>query len=109
MMKIVNLTPHAVRVFDDGALVAEYGDSGVVARVAVTEERLVGIKQKHGAIPIYSVKFGEVQGLPPMVEGVVYIVSLLVKQAAKDRFDLYSPHGLIRGDDGQPIGCKGLC
>ena len=75
-----------------------------VARVATT--------QKKGAIidgiQCYTTSFGEVEGLPEPQPGTILVVSLLVKQAAGNRFDLASPGQLIRDEEGRPIGCDGL-
>jgi hypothetical protein len=52
--------------------------------------------------------FGELEGLPEPIEGVFFIVSRIVREAAKDRTDLLVPQGLIRDENGQPIGCESL-
>ena len=43
------------------------------------------------------------------MDGVILIVSTLVKNASPDRKDLVSPGELIRNEAGQPVGCKGFC
>lgn len=53
-------------------------------------------------------KFGEVYDLPPYEEGVFWIVSRLVAEAAKGRKDLLVPGPQIKGEDGVVVGCKGL-
>ena len=60
-----------------------YPPSGNVARVSSTHSQF----DENG---IASLSFGEVQGLPAPEEGVFYIVSALVAQAAK-RADVVSP------------------
>lgn len=63
-------------------------------------------------IPVWSVGYGDVEGVPEKNNRDVYIVSLLVKQALPDRTDLYgvdsSPEGAVRDANGGIIGVKGL-
>lgn len=63
---------------------------------------------EHAGIPLLAVQYGEVTGLPEPVPGTIYIVSQMVRTARPDRVDLASPGELVRGADGQPIGCRGL-
>ena len=104
MMK--NMTPHVLRIFDaEGVtLLAEIPPSGQVARVAVSR----GAAGSHDGLPLFRTVTGVPEGLPAPVAGVTYIVSLVVRQALPERGDLASPGQLIRGDDGQPVGCRGL-
>ena len=67
--------------------------------------RVVG---EHDGVVLYRQSFGAVDGLPVPAEGTMYVVSLLVRQAAPDRADLASPGELVRDNAGQPTGCKGL-
>ena len=59
-------------------------------------------------IPLFMTSFGEASGLPESDPNIIFIVSLLVRQAVPERQDLYSPGELLRDDSGQPIGCIGL-
>lgn len=59
-------------------------------------------------IYIYKTKYGEVTNLPEPKEGVIYIVSTLVRLASPERKDLYSPAKPVRNEAGQVIGCMGL-
>lgn len=104
-MNLINLTPHAIRIIGaDGAEITTLQPSGSVARVAVTRHPSPGI----GTIPVSVPSFGAVAGLPAPAPGTVYIVSAMVREASRDRRDVYSPGELVRGADGQPIGCRGL-
>jgi len=58
-------------------------------------------------IPVFSVTYGS-GNMPEQVSGVAYIVSALVRSAYPDRTDLLIPHGLVRDDDGNIIGCRGF-
>lgn len=82
-MQIVNLTPHEITLCG-----TKYPSAGE-ARVAVTE-RQVG---ELNGIPIVQEVYGDVTGLPEPVDGVVYVVSLLVLQRCAGRSDVY---GLTR-------------
>lgn len=79
-MKLINLTPHAI-VLNDGR---NLPPSGEVARVSATYTDF----SKEG---IAEVRFGEPVGLPAPQEGVMLIVSGLLKQACPQRQDLISP------------------
>ncbi len=50
---------------------------------------------------------GQVENLNP-IEGVGYIVSLAVAQAARDRKDLFVPDDLVRDEKGVIVGCRRL-
>jgi hypothetical protein len=110
-MRIVNLTPHAITVCNaEGAPLATFSPSGSVARVAVSREpmgHLGGTK-----IPLFRSQFGALVGLPDFNsdDDAVFIVSAIVAQHPDvvGRGDVLSPGDLVRGPDGQPVGCKGL-
>jgi len=118
-VKLVNLTPHVVKIFDENKnLVAEINPVAPPARVATKRVRsgalfgLIPVYSGSGAlfglIPVYSVEYGKVENLPPDDGETCYIVSAIVKAAVPDREDVFSPGELLRGEDGQPIGCIGL-
>lgn len=120
-MILVNLTPHSIRVFsaDGKTEIATVPPSGAVARVEVARaesgvipiewdaERLLAGDPLSG-IPVFTSSYGDVLNLPPAQSGVVFIVSAMVRQAVPARRDVMSPGELIRGTDGQPIGCRGM-
>lgn len=62
---MINLTPHEIILVEaDGAEIASFPASGVVARVSVTE-KVTGIQYFDGIpVDIVSSTFGEVTGLP---------------------------------------------
>lgn len=106
-MKFVNLTPHTINVVGtSGAMVASFEPSGQSAR-CVPSSTLIRME---GEIPLYETKLGPLTGLPEPQEGTCYITSLAAKQAAQaqGRTDVVSPGELVRGENGQPVGCKGL-
>jgi hypothetical protein len=61
------------------------------------------------SIPVESVTYGEIEGLPDYQEGVYYIVSGLVAAAAAKigRTDCLAPGGLVRdkNNPGLILGC----
>lgn len=120
-MKIINLTPHEINIHipnvwdmeglpnlemnvDHGITTVTIPASGTIARCK-TERKVIG---NIDGIQITSTVFGEVEGLPEPKEGVVYIVSSLVAQAAKDRTDVFIPDDTVRDEQGNIIGCRSL-
>jgi hypothetical protein len=106
MSEVINLTPHAVSLADaDGNVIATFPPSGQVARVATTTEVVGELMGR----PISRTTFGEVTGVPAPAEGVVYLVSTLVAQAAR-RSDVVSPDTgptAVR-KDGQVVAVRGF-
>ena len=103
MKTITNMTPH------DIVIVGENGNrtiptSGKVARVEA-ESRSCGF---FDGIPLSSVKFGAVTGLPEYQPDTLLIVSAMVRAAVSDRPDLASPGELVRDAGGKVIGCRNL-
>lgn len=103
--QLVNLTPHTVNIYDlEGKVQVVSLQSEGVARVSTTSV-VVGEIQ---GVSLVATKYGQIEGLPEPKEGVIYVVSFIVRQAAPHRTDLASPGQLIRDEKQQPIGCKGL-
>ena len=94
-----NFTPHVVRLNDGRAF-----ESDGVARVSNSFSEF----DENG---ICSVHYGEVHGLPEEVNGVIYIVSTIVKLALPDRKDLVVPatgHPNCVREDGQVVSVPGF-
>jgi len=102
-MKLINLTPHEVILCG-----IKIPASGQQARVATTRKLGVYTVVGEWPVPVYHTVFGAVTGLPEAAEGVGYIVSALVRSAAPERRDLYSPADLQRDATGAVIGCESL-
>jgi hypothetical protein len=100
-MTFVNLTPHSVT---DALSGQTFPPSGTVPRVATT---FTPAGEACG-VQLFRRTFGAVEGLPEKRDGIMLIVSAIVAAAAPDRDDLVSPGELVRGQDGQPVGCKGF-
>ena len=102
-MAILNLTPHMINIVWDGGKM-DIAPSGIVARCSQSEIVVGDVE----GIPLTQQQFGEVVDLPSAQPGVTLVVSRLVAAACPDREDLVIPGPLVRGEDGRPIGCKGL-
>lgn len=98
-MRLINLTPHAIVCGD-----ITVAPSGAVARVSAASQEAGNV----GGIPLFRTTFGEVVGLPAQEEGVLLIVSAMVRTALPARTDLLSPGEPVRDAEGRVIGCKGL-
>lgn len=105
-MRVVNLTPHEVTVFDDDDTVIKTYPSEGLARARQTNV-IVGCLD---GTPVVRTEFGEVDGLPEPAEDTVYIVSIITVNAAKahgrSTDDLLVTSGPVRNDRGQTIGCR---
>ena len=102
-MKLLNLTPHEVVLC--GIKIAS---SGQQARVATTRKLGTYTVVSDRPVPVYYTVLGAVTGLPRPNDGVGYIVSALVRSAAPDRRDIYSPADLVRDAAGIVTGCNSL-
>lgn len=104
---IINLTPHALTILAaDDTVIRVIPASGQVARCVQTVEALDAVD----GIPAVKAGYGEVENLPAPQEGVVYVVSGLVRAALPGRADLCSP-GDQQRDPQNPsriIGCRRL-
>lgn len=102
-MKLINLTPHDVILCG-----IKISASGSQARVAMTRKLGAYTVVGEWPVPVYHTALGEVTGLPEASDGVGYIVSAMVRAAAQERRDLYSPADLQRDASGNVIGCESL-
>jgi len=103
IMTLINLTPHEVVLCGQ-----HIPASGQQARVSMTRQQTGTIDIDGTTVPIYSTILGTVTGLPEAAEGVGYIVSAMVRSAAPERRDIYSPADLLRDSSGAVIGCNSL-
>ena len=117
---IINATPHTITLVSKQGveqdsrkqflaetveIIKEIPPSGILPRVSMTNSPTREID----GIPIESVIYGEIEGLPEYQEGVYYIVSGLVSAAAAKigRTDCLAPGALVR-DKNNPsliLGC----
>lgn len=107
-MKIVNLTPHEVRVVLPDGTTREFPPSGRVARVAT---RQVAGDPIDG-VPVVTTEYGQVEGVPAPEPGTIYMVPMLVGQhLAGQRDDIFGPDSgptAIRGKNGQIEAVRAL-
>ena len=104
--KIINLTPHSVKIVgENGEIVAEYPSQGT-CRVTPTFKK---VGELNGT-PVFKTTFGETQGLPEPDGETIFIVSMVVAQANPKRTDIVSPNtspgSEVRNDDGTILGVK---
>lgn len=105
--KIVNLTPHGVRlVYEEKVL--EISPEPTPLRLESHSEVSGVLEYGDYQIPVFQVRFGAPNWVPPKEEGTIYIVSLLACQAFPDRDDFFVVAETIRDDKGVIIGAKGL-
>ena len=105
MSVIRNATPHPIHLMNEaGELVREFPVEHDLPcpRVSVVERDAGSINDA----PVIRQAFGEVTNLPEPVEGVYYIVSVMVQSACPDRHDLVIPARLVRDATGRIIGCR---
>jgi len=106
-MALINLTPHVITVLPREGEPVTLAPSGAVARVTTARSVVTTLE---GGVEVFTTSFGEVTGLPDPREGDIFIVSGLVAghPSLRGRTDVLSPGELVRGPDGQPVGCRGL-
>lgn len=107
-MRIVNLTPHEVKIVDGGNNVVAVFPSDGVARVCQYDVLVDEID----SIPVVKTEFGEVLGLPEPAEDTVFIVSRITVEVARAQGlstdDLLVTSGAVRDDQGRIVGCRAL-
>ena len=103
-MKLINLTPDPVCIFDeDGQLVEEVLPSGHLAYI---EEESTELPSLEG-MPMRRVVRGRVIGLLKPEPGVLQIVDAMVFHVSR-RVDVVAPGPLLRDSTGRVRGCIGL-
>ena len=120
---IINATPHTITILNKEAgitqdekkqflgnkeaivVLKEIPASGILPRVKMSNEPAEPID----GIPVETVIYGEIEGLPEYQEEVYYIVSGLVAAAAsrQGRTDCLAPGALVRdkNNPGLILGC----
>ena len=103
MDQLQNYTPHKVLTYlPDSGHEVTLPKRGTVR---LTETFALGEPFPNG-LPCTRVGYGDAEGLPQPVDGVVYLVSQLVVGALPDRTDLAFPAGLVRNDAGDIVGFR---
>ena len=111
-MKLVNLTPHAVNLWENGSVeTLLVPPENVPARCEETSDVVATVHLRRPGtpydveFPIKVMHFGNVTGLPDPEPDTWYIVSRMVAEALPDRDDLVYPTDLLRDPMGVIIGC----
>lgn len=101
-VKIINLTPHELVIFNsEDKEVMRIPSSGIIR---VKEEKIkIG---EINSIPIYKINYTESEGLPEPQVNTYYFVSIIVAQANPNRSDLLLSSDLVRDESGRILGCK---
>lgn len=104
--RLINLTPHAVRLYRGDEVVEEWPAPEDGRWVRVDEQRRPA-SPVCDDVPVTIVAPGGLVDDPQRVSGTGYIVSRLSAQAAR-RPDFYFPLDEVRDADGNILGVKGL-
>ena len=104
MRKFVNLTPHVLNLIAADGSTVDVPPSGDVARVSSTSAIVAAIN----GINVTASTWGDVTGLPDAQDGVVFIVSRMVKDRVLNRADVIVPGAPVRDADGKIVGANGL-
>ena len=107
-MKIINLTPHALNIYDSaGDCVETVPPSGMVARADVRRT----LSEKRGHIELYQSVYSGARELGTPEPDSVYVVSALYLSALRadglDDTGVYVPGEALRDEAGRVIGCVG--
>ena len=100
--KLINLTPHPIRIPLGGGVFVFEG-SGQCARIQTEIEEGPPIM----GVPTSLVRHGEITGLPPRETGVGYIVSQIVALHS-ERDDLFYPTETVKDRHGRITGAVRL-
>jgi len=104
MTKLINLTPHAISVQAADGTTTTFESAGV-ARVTSTD---LPAGELNG-FPVVTTQYGEVTGLGPMTDGVVYVVSAMVLDRVVGRTDVVAPDSgptAVRNEKGQIVAVR---
>ena len=104
MTTIINLTPHVLNIVAADGSTVDVQPSGDIARVSSTSAVVATIN----GINVSQQTFGNVIGLPDAQDGVVFVVSRMVKERVADRADVLVPGAPVRDAEGKIVGANGL-
>ncbi len=102
-MRVINLTPHEVRVVDEEARVIRTWPSA--PRPARVEAARVPLRDLDGS-PLMAERRTRAANLPEPRAGVWFIVSSVVSSAHPERGDLLVPSDLVRDGRGVVTACR---
>ena len=108
-MKIINLTEHDVNIVDsNGIEIAIFEGTKKTGLMPARLSSITKSVDSIGIIPITETAFGETADLPLETSDTKYIVSRMVLEGNKHRYDLLVPNELVRNKEANIIGCKSL-
>jgi hypothetical protein len=107
-MKIKNLTTHPLSIHTVSGDVVVIRPSGQTARVSQKNIDAGCLRYGGDEIGVTRTEFGQVEGLPPREEGVIFVVAGMTLAAIEDRPDVFAPGPLVRDGQGRVVGCRGL-
>jgi hypothetical protein len=110
-----NYTPHTIHIYEGNNLSMSITSEGV-ARASVVAEPFGYITTQpsamdlEGQIPLYSTKFGKLEGLPESLKNInesIIVSNIAYEAGVREGWEnLVVPHDLVRDDQGRVIGCK---
>lgn len=107
--RIVNLTPHPVRLYVGDRVVATWPPTaGPMARVPDVVVRTDLIHTDQGGVPVSDIRpLRQVRGLPDPEPRTLFIVSRVAAMATS-RADVIFPFDEHRDEEGRVDGCRAL-
>jgi hypothetical protein len=109
-MKFRNATPHSLSIIEDDGNIVFMPKDFPAPRLAVTRQEFPRFKGLEGVRVMHST-MGEPEGMPPIEQGVLWIVSALVANHEINIFrsDLVYPGEAQRDAQGNITGAVGVC
>ena len=103
--KIVNCTPHAITILSPSLEVLYNIPSACSARVAEAKKE----EEPIGDIPVTSIEYGDVTGMPELDGDEIVVVSRITAMALRGTGAVvFFPYGEERNEEGRIIGVHGL-
>jgi hypothetical protein len=110
-VELTNLTPHSIDVVAaDDSLIITLPPAEKPARCQESTQSsgAFAMGDRNAVVPLVSLAFGEVDGLPDPKPRTHYVVSRTVANAVPERTDLVVPYDIVRDPTGQVVGCRAL-
>lgn len=121
MGSLRNLTPHPIRVYQPGTPDRiEDETSGIlftvepeekparIAMIDLSQARRIAAEDGGPSTYVEWMQFGQCNDLPAPVDGVTYIVAMVVARDQTHRTDLIFPLAEVRDQRGTVVGCRGF-
>lgn len=104
-VRIVNCTPHAITILSPSLEVLYNIPSACSARVAEAKKE----EEPIGDIPVTSIEYGDVTGMPELDGDEIVVVSRVTAMALRGSgATVFFPYGEERDDAGRIVGVHGL-